>query len=237
MTQENQPLVGREQNKFLWSLKCNTHRLLGGFMCVGYAFAAASTLSGATKPLGADLYVGGCVVGFLASLLVAFAAERQSLQESWRYTLKALITPPLYPHFKCGDPRRFLAFTNVAVHALIYIGHGVLEKSFAPFASLFFAMSVACNTALCVPKTNETGYILYSLASTPIQITLLALNSSNTPTTPQSMLLATSNAASLAMSVLVLGVNAWSRREAIKDAKGCGKVGALFTGEAAVLTV
>ncbi len=217
-------------------LRRNTHRILGGFMCIGYAFATASTLSANAKPLGTDLYVGGCAVGFFASLLVTVASERSIPQGSWKTTLKGLVTPPFHILFDCGDPRRFLAFTNVAVHGFIYLGHGFMEKNFALFGSMLFGLSTLCNTALCVPKTNETGYILYGLATTPVQIALLALNSSD-PASPQSILLATTNAVSLAMSLLVLGVNAYSRKEAIKKADGCGKVGALFTGESGLVMV
>jgi hypothetical protein len=221
-------------------LRRNTHKFLAGFAVLMYAFDAFSVLTNNDKPLGGGIQIAGDVIGLaVASLIMAAPERKNDLQEhvSCNYTLdvlKRMVTIPL-SCFQNADPRRFLASTNIAVRAFIYIGHGIAEKEMSPLVGGLFAIAVLCNSALAFPKKNETGYILYGALMLPTSLGLLIANALN-GTTP-AVMLAYANAANISASIFAVAVSGFAHREAVKKAEGYSKVGAFLKGDAAVISV
>ncbi len=221
-------------------LRRNTHKFLVGFTVLMYAFDALSVLTNSDKPLGGGIQIAGDVIGLaVASLIMAAPERKNDLQEpiSCNYTLdvlKRMGTIPL-SCFKNADPRRFLASTNIAVRALIYIGHGIAEKEMSPLVGGLFGIAVLCNSALAFPKKNETGYILYGALILPMSLGLLIANAIDGST--PAVMLAYANAATISASIFAVSVSGFAHREAVKKAEGCRKIGAFLNGDTPVLTV
>lgn len=221
-------------------LRRNTHRFIAGFDFASYVFGDAMVLTGSYATTVGKIYFWGCFTGLMTSTLIMLVPERKNEADpktGYSYVvdvLKRMVTPPL-SRFESRDPRRFLACTNTAIHTFIYVSRIIADTSFAQIGLPLFALSVLCNSALAFPKKSETGYILYGAGMCAVNLGLLIANS--VENTPATTMLACANAASLAMGVFAISVNSYAHRNPIKEAKGCGKVGALLTGDSSVVTV
>lgn len=186
--------------------KPHTHKILATAAVLSYLFASCSAIfSPNSSASGLSLYITACAFGVIASMVIISSPERKSeeLTNKCRELTVRSVTPPLSQHN--GDARRFLAFTNFANHAILYVGHSLMQRELAWFESTLFALSVVSNLILTLPNKNELGYAGYGLCTASVSTVLFALNA--TENNFPSNILACANFVTIAGSLMAMVLN------------------------------